>query len=382
MTQFALRLTTSLAITLTSVPLFAGAPAFKPEDPTQRPVVQMAILLDTSGSMQGLIDQARSQLWSVVSDLATAKRGEQRPELQVALYEYGKSTLPRESGFIRQILPLTTDLDKVSEELFALTTNGGEEYCGWVIQNAANELAWSTNPRDLKMIFIAGNEPFTQGPVDYRVSIPAAIAKGIMVNTIHCGDRMRGIQGQWEAGAKLADGQFTNIDHNAAAHQIAAPQDAELASLNLALNATYIPFGADGREGWGRQRAQDANAESTGNSSNAQRINAKASALYFCSWDLVDALREGQVKLADIKTEDLPEAMRPMTLAQREAHVKKCGDERAAIQSRIQTLAKARDAFILAERRKIGESATTLDSALIKCVRDQAAAKGLEFEQR
>ncbi len=381
MKSFRACVTASAALAMAG-PIFAGAPAFKPDDPARRPVVQMAILLDTSGSMQGLIDQAKSQLWAVVSELATARRGELRPELQVALYEYGKSSLSGESGFIRQILPLTTDLDKVSEELFALTTNGGEEYCGWVIQQATNELAWSQNTRDLKMIFIAGNEPFTQGPVNYRDSVPAAIAKGIVVNTVHCGDRMTGIQGEWESGSKLADGQFTNIDTNATTPQIPTPQDAELAALNVSLNATYIPFGAAGSEGWGRQRAQDANSEQSGNSSNAQRINAKASALYFCSWDLVDACREGQIKLADIKAEDLPEIMRPMTLAQREAHLKKCGEERAAIQTRIQTIAKAREAFIAAELKKLGEQTATLESALIKCMRDQAIAKGLEFEKK
>ena len=38
-----------------------------------------------------------------------------------------------------------------------------------------------------RSIFIAGNEPFTQGPVNYAESCKAAITKGIIVNTIHCG---------------------------------------------------------------------------------------------------------------------------------------------------------------------------------------------------
>jgi hypothetical protein len=171
-----------------------------------KPLVQMAILLDTSGSMSGLIDQARTELWSIVNEFILAERDGRRPEVQVALYEYGNSRLSAESGWIRRILPLTTDLDKVSEELFALTTSGGEEYCGWVIRDATEQLAWSTAPDDLKVIFIAGNEPFTQGPVDYRQACKAAIAKGIIVNTIHCGTEREGIDGKWKDGAVLADG--------------------------------------------------------------------------------------------------------------------------------------------------------------------------------
>ncbi len=102
----------------------------------KKPLVQIAILLDTSGSMSGLIDQARAELWSIVNEFIFAERDGQQPELQVALYEYGKDSLAKEGGYIRQIVPFTTDLDKVSEELFALETNGGDEYCGWVIKEA------------------------------------------------------------------------------------------------------------------------------------------------------------------------------------------------------------------------------------------------------
>ncbi len=95
-----------------------------------KPRVQMAILLDTSGSMSGLIDQARTELWAIVNEFITAKRDGKAPQLEVALYEYGKSSLPADEGYLRMIVPFTMDLDKISEELFALKTNGGSEYCG------------------------------------------------------------------------------------------------------------------------------------------------------------------------------------------------------------------------------------------------------------
>ena len=37
-------------------------------------VIQMAILLDTSGSMEGLIEQAKTQLWKIVNEMALAKK--------------------------------------------------------------------------------------------------------------------------------------------------------------------------------------------------------------------------------------------------------------------------------------------------------------------
>ncbi|MBU0618051.1 MAG: VWA domain-containing protein, partial [Planctomycetes bacterium] len=156
------------------------------------PRIEIALLLDTSNSMDGLIGQAKTQLWKVVNEFIPARRDGRQPELRVALFEYGNSGLPASEGHIRLVTPLTDDLDKVSEELFALTTNGGSEYCGQVIQVATNCLDWSASSDDLKVIFIAGNEPFTQGQVDYRAACRAAISKGIVINTIFCG---RGAEG-------------------------------------------------------------------------------------------------------------------------------------------------------------------------------------------
>src|SRR5262245_42288961 len=126
------------------------------------PVVQLALLLDTSNSMDGLIDQARAQLWEVVNQFVHARRPGQAATLQVALYEYGNTRLSPQTGWVRRVLPFTTDLDRVSEALFALETSGGDEFCGTVIQAALDQLQWGAGKGDLRTIFIAGNEPFTQ----------------------------------------------------------------------------------------------------------------------------------------------------------------------------------------------------------------------------
>jgi len=197
-----------------------------------RPAVDIAILLDTSNSMDGLIDQAKTQLWTIVQQFAKAKKHGQTPELRVALFEYGNSNLPASEGYIRQVVPLTDNLDKLSESLFGLTTCGGDEYCGQVIREAVKRLDWSKEPNGYKAIFIAGNEPFTQGEVDYHKSCKQAIEKGIVVNTIHCGTRQEGIQGGWQNGAQLAEGEFLNIDQDRATVEIDCPQDKVIIKLN------------------------------------------------------------------------------------------------------------------------------------------------------
>ena len=347
----------------------------------EKPLVQMAILLDTSGSMSGLIDQARAELWAIVNEFIFAKRNGEAPVLQVALYEYGKSSLPASEGYIRMIVPLTTDLDKVSEELFALRTNGGSEYCGWVIKEATQALQWSNSPDDLKVIFIAGNEPFTQGRIDYREACKRAVAKGIVVNTIHCGTEKAGVDGKWKDGAMLADGQYLNIDQSRTAVHVAAPQDKKIAELGAMLNDTYIAYGRAGQVAMERQSMQDRNAAVASPEAAHQRIVTKSS-LYYRNeaWDLVDALGANKVKLEDVEEEDLPEKLRRMSVQERKTYIEAKAKQRVEIQKRIQELNEQRKKYVAEQMSKQQQPTNTLGAAVIKAVRDQAGKKNFTFE--
>ncbi|MCB1276298.1 VWA domain-containing protein [Prosthecobacter sp.] len=346
------------------------------------PVVQIAVLLDTSSSMSGLIEQAKTQLWKLVNEFITAKQDGKTPIVQVALYEYGKSSLRAEENWIRQIQPLTRDLDKISEDLFALTTNGGDEYCGAVIQRATQDLAWDANPKVYKAIFIAGNEPFTQGPVDSKKSCQNAIAKGIIVNTIHCGSESQGIAGNWNQGALLADGKYLVIDQNQAIVHIEAPQDKEIVKLNEELNKTYISYGSKAAESKMRQSMQDSNAAAKAESgAQVQRVISKASANY-CNnaWDLVDACKQKDFDISKVKEADLPEEMKKMSVDERKAYIVKKTAERDEIQKKVLTLNKEREAYVSAKRKESAKT-DTLDTAMVKALRTQAEKKGIAWEK-
>lgn len=346
-----------------------------------RPVIEIAILLDTSSSMQGLIDQARARLWAIVNSLATTKKDGVSPELRVALYEYGKSSLPPQTNWIRQIVPLIQDLDLISKELFALTTNGGNEYCGAVIKRAVEELAWTPGDH-FRAIFIAGNEPFTQGPVDYRDACRLAISKGITVNTIHCGSAQQGEAGNWTDGARLADGQSINIDHNIQSLGIVAPQDGRLAELNGKLNGTYVGYGRAGSERRKLQEELDRKVATAPAASDGQvqRAVAKASGFYRNSaWDLVDAVQEGKVDLDSMKEEELPEEMRKMSARERREYVEKKGAERARLQEEIRKLAEDRERYVAEERKKMAEGGVkSFDEAVQEMLRVQLERKGFQ----
>jgi uncharacterized protein YdaT len=346
-----------------------------PVQTTAKSKIQVALCLDTSNSMDGLIDQTKSQLWKMVNELASSRRDGEIPDIELALYEYGNSGLSATVGYVRQVSVLTTDLDLISEKLFELKTNGGDEYCGWTIQSVTDDLEWSKSNDDLKLIIMAGNEPFNQGKVDYKISCKAAISKGIMINTIHCGDYETGVRTFWKDGADLSDGEYMNINQDAKVVHIETPFDTEILELNQRLNDTYIGFGRSGKNRKEMQMEQDVNAASYGEANNVERAVSKSKAAYRNEeWDLVDAMKKDDKVLKDVKTEDLPEAMQVMTKAEQKEYVEKKATEREEIQTKINDLNTKRQAFI-AEKQKTDGAALTLDNVMLKAVRKQAEAK-------
>lgn len=350
------------------------------DDGEGTPVVQIALLLDTSGSMSGLIAQAKTQLWSVVNEFIAAKQDGRTPVVQVALFEYGKSSLSQESNWIREIQPLTRDLDSISGELFALNTNGGDEYCGAVIEQAVKTLAWDASSGTYKAIFIAGNEPFTQGPVKAGEACKGAIARGIIVNTIHCGEEGEGISGGWKQGALLADGSFMVIDQDQAVAHIEAPQDEQILRLNEKLNDTYIAYGEGRQERKENQLAQDANAAGVNKANLVRRAATKASANYFnAGWDIVDASQQKGFDWAQVKVEDLPEELGKLTPGELKAHVEELLADRKVLQAQILELSRERDSWVAGKLRERGDEDRSLGGAVSRAVRSQATAKGIIF---
>ena len=343
--------------------------------------VKIALLLDTSNSMDGLINQAKSQLWDIVNKFTYAKCGnEDRPVLQIALYQYGNDNLSSREGYIQQVLNFSGDLDEISEKLFSLTTNGGEEYCGEVIHTSLKQLNWGDNPDNLKMIFIAGNEPFTQGKLNYKDAVTNAKEKDIVVNTIFCGNYEQGINSDWKNGATLTGGEYIAIDHNRKVVHIDTPYDDVIIQLNSKLNQTYISYGAMGSVKMEKQRTQDSNAYELEEAVAVKRAVSKSSRLYNNkNWDLVDALEDESFDIAMLEETELPKELKGKSKTEMEAYVQEKKTERSKIQNEIQELNAKREKFI-AEQQKESEKGE-LENAMLEAIKKQAAKKNYKWEE-
>lgn len=342
--------------------------------------IQVSILLDTSSSMDGLIDQAKSRLWNIVNTLTTLKFKGKTPQIEIALYEYGNNGIAESENYIRQVAPLTTDLDLISEQLFALRTNGGYEYCGAVIDKAVKALKWGEGESDMKLIYIAGNEPFTQGPIHYKEAISNALGKEIYVNTIHCGHDGWGGLDSWRDGAKVGKGKFFIIDHNAKVRHYQTPYDEAISASNVKLNSTYISYTRSGEVKKVNQMKQDENAKSVSSANYAERAVSKTKKAYDnSSWDLVDQISADATALDKVDKSELAEELQTKSKEEIKALAEEKKQEREKIQKEIADLAQKRQAYI-DEQTKKDQSSTgdDLGKAINQSVLDLALVKGYE----
>ena len=349
------------------------------------PKIQAAILLDVSNSMDGLIEQAKAQLWTMVNVMGKAKCNGETPQIEIALYEYGRDNNDLQKGYVKQITPFTSDLDDLSQKLFQLTTNGGQEYCGYVIHTSLNELNWDTTLSNYKVIFISGNEDFLQGNISYTLACNEAKKKGVIVNTIYCGDRLQGIKEHWNLLGECGNGSFTNINSDAKPEDIPTPYDSTLITLNYKLNGTYLYYGADGRSKKELQGSMDVANASINPYAGVNRAVAKGSSGAYknSGWDLVDAKADDKKILDKVDLKTLPDSLQKKNKAELEAIINQKSNERSAIQKEILDISKKREAYIANEKinkAKAGNNSKTLESEVEKIIREQATRFNMKIE--
>ncbi|MCX7824011.1 MAG: VWA domain-containing protein [Verrucomicrobiae bacterium] len=372
--------TTTLILTIALAGSLACCASARSAPEKERPI-DLVICLDTSNSMDGLINAAKQKLWDIVNELAKAKP---KPHLRVALYAYGTPAFGAETGYVRKQIDLTDDLDAVYAKLTALVTDGGEEYVARVVRASVLEQPWSGEKDALKIIVVAGNEPATQDRQFKTADVcKDAITRGIIVNAIYCGPPTSPEADGWRDVARAADGQFACIDQDRGTIVVSTPFDQKLAALGGEINRTYLPYGSRASEGKALQGAADMSAMAASPAVFASRAVAKASGQYRnASWDLVDAMGRKDFDLAKVRKEELPADMQAMTLDQRRAHLDAMAKKRASLQRQIIQLSAQRQKFIDDELKRNGKSDDkAFDAAMLRAIREQATRKNFEFEK-
>ncbi|MFA5424058.1 MAG: vWA domain-containing protein [Phycisphaerae bacterium] len=351
---------------------------------TQQPRIEVVFVLDTTGSMGGLIDAAKQKIWSIANTLAMT---EPVPQIKMGLVGYRD----RGDEYVTKHFALTEDLDAVYEFLAAFKANGGgdtPESVNQAINEAVTDMKWSTDGKTYRVIFLVGDCPphMDYGDdVKYAESCKLAAEKGIVVNTIQCGRHLETTP-IWQDISKRAEGQFFCVEQSGSAIVQSTPFDANLVELSVKLDNTRLFYGSeeDMAEQIRRIERSDKLYEMApvGASAARAKFNAsKAGADNFLGrQELVTDVSSGEVDLDKIETEQLDERLQKMTSQERKEYVAKMVAQRSVIQKQIEELSQKRQEYIKQQIEKDNlNDKDSLDHQLYECIKSQAGKKDIVY---
>lgn len=350
---------------------------------TQKPQIEVLFVLDTTGSMSGLISAAKEKIWSIASTMASAQTA---PDIKIGLIAYRD----RGDAYVTQTIPLSNDLDSMYAKLMDFQADGGgdgPESVNQALYEAVNKISWSQDKNTYKVIFLVGDAPphmDYQDDVKYPVTLGLAQKKGIVVNAIQCGQDSSATN-DWRQVASLGQGQYFQVEQNGNAIAIATPYDQKLAELSSKLDSTRLYYG--NKEEKAKQATKVAATEKlhkeASPESQARRaaFNVSVSGKINAIGDneLIDAVSSGRVKLKDIPKASLPEPLQAMTPSEQDALIGKAKHERDQLETEVRQLSAQRDDYLKKQVTAKGGKKDSLDAKLLGAISSQAKDKGLLY---
>ena len=365
-------------------PPLTATPIVHLQAPAAKPLVEVVFVLDTTGSMSGLIDAAKANIWSIARTMASAQPA---PDIRVGLVAYRD----RGDDYVTRIVDLSPDLDSMYATLMDFQAGGGgdgPEAVNEALYDAVHKVKWSQDPNAYQVIFLVGDaQPHMDysDDVKYPVTIKAAAARGIIVNTVQAGDDS-GTHAEWLAIAKLSQGAHFKVGQGGDAVAVSTPFDLDMARLSRELDDTRVFYGDEETQERAAAKTAATSKLNAGGAvgSLAQRaaFNASASGAknFLGESELVEDVASGRVDLAGLDKSVLPTAMRSMSTDQQRKLLTDTKTKREALSSSITALAKQRQQYIETELKKDRNLEQKLDYQIYGAVKEQGARKGLSYE--
>jgi len=373
---------TLAALCLASAPLLSAHDAVAAQKSPARPRMEVVFVLDTTGSMSGMIAGAKQKIWAIANKLKSAQP---TPEISFGLVGYRD----RGDAYIAKVYGLTTNLDDVYTNLYAFEAQGGgdePESVNEALHRAVRDLQWSTDPQVLRVIFLVGDaRPHMdyQDDVSYADTCKLANQKGILINTLQCG-RLRGTEAVWREIAALTNGTYAAILQDGGSIKIDTPYDQEITRVNLQLDATIILYGS---------QAEQANAAknksvlaSLSSEAMADRSSyfgkGEAGSVIAGRGDLVVELMNKRASLDTLDVKQLDPKLQALPAAERNAVIEQKVAERRELQAQLTALVAQRDAAVAEKLKTLEDKDGVLELSAFEVLETQAKEKGYHFEEK
>jgi hypothetical protein len=321
-----------------------------------KPVVEVAFVLDTTGSMATLIEGAKRKIWSIATSIVDANPD---ADIRMGLVAY------RDIGdeYVTRRVELTTDIQDLYAQLLELKARGGGDWPESVneaLHEAVAKMSWSSGATNCRIVFLVGDAPphmdYAQD-TKYPQVLALAKQKDILVNAVQAGGA-RDTERFWREIAQMGGGKYIPIPQDGGKIVvIETPYDVEIIELQRELNGTVIPYGPRMQRSSIEQKTRQAAAAPASVASemasylNKRTKTASAAEAVTGAGDLVADVAAGRQQLGSLKDDDLPETFRGMSTSEREAALGRQMTQRKALNERMSELVMKRDRFV-AEKRK------------------------------
>jgi hypothetical protein len=339
--------------------------------------VEVVFCLDTTGSMGGLIEGAKQKIWAISNQIAS---GKPTPRLKIGLVAYRD----RGDAYITKVIPLSDDLDAIHGHIQGFKAEAGGDFpesVNQALHESVTKIKWSTDKETLRIIFLVGDAPphmDYKDDVKYPVTCKLAREKGILINTVQCGNHAE-TRKYWEDICKQGGGSYIQIAADGGVVAIATPFDKELAKINGELARTTLTYGDRSRQMRGEAK-KEAAAKLKAPAA-AERAAFAGKSGYVATYDLLDSIKAGKVKLETIKKEHLPPQLQKLSLKEQKTYLDKLSKRRAELSKQILDLDKKRAKYIKEKLSKDKKKAKDgFDQQVLTILQKQAKKHKIEFK--
>ncbi len=346
----------------------------------RKPQIEVCFVLDTTGSMGGLIEGAKQKIWSIANEVIAAKP---TPSVKFALIGYRD----RGDAYVTRLTPLTEDLDAIYADLRKFDAGGGgdtPESVSQALDEAVRLIAWSADRSVLKIIYLVGDAPphtdYQDGP-DYKDVCAAAAKKDLIINAVQCGN-LPGTREFWTDIARRSEGHYVALAQSGNMAAVATPFDERLAQLNVEVGRTLVPYGAPAAQAAVRAKQEVIELSSFAVAADRLSYNAiSGGKVVQGGGELLDAMKEGKVAFGDIKRADLPAELQELKADELRTRLEATAAKRAELQATISELSQQRAAYLAAEQKKQAAAGKgdAFDTKVAEILREQAKKKGITY---
>ncbi|MGL1919804.1 MAG: VWA domain-containing protein [Hyphomicrobiales bacterium] len=347
----------------------------------KKQVIEVVFVLDTTGSMGGLLEGAKAKIWHIASEIQNAKSD---VEVRIGLIAYRD----RGDTYITKHFSITSDIHSIYADLLEFQAGGGgdaPESVNQALYEAVKQQDWSRENDTLRTIFLVGDAPPKMNYKDdikYMQTVKLAKEKDIIINTILAGNSQKTKQ-VWQEIAQNANGAFSQIAQDGNVQIVSTPYDEQIQELNIQLNSTVILYGNQ-KEKKSAQKVLDsivmAKPAASSDMATYNFSREIKSRVISGKGDLLQELEVKNENVAELSNDKLPDNMKSMNVDERKAYINEMQEKRSTIQTKIDDLVKQRITYKDAELKKLSaDDQDSFDQNLVTIIREQAASKNIKY---